>query len=267
MTAVFAPPASVPYNGNYAKIGIGTKAVPLEGQVFSIPGSINWATDGGANNSILFNAELQAANPLSQIGSLIIDNRLCLHNVTIYFPDTQFKFDVPGSQSVTVPVVTNGLQFYIICPTADVNDMTFFQVLNVVSRPQNFPAPTIAATPGAASDPIPASGTQVLVLFGNTANVILTAFQIWGGTLQGATRSAATLTLSDNTTTQKYWSVEFTIPTAADSPAYIPFIQFCDISGIELPLSDGLSLTATILAGSGGGTFGINFFYLFGGES
>lgn len=121
---------AVPYGGNYQSFQSRLVQAPQEGNL-TIPVSIGWTSDTAAPNySMAFQLQGQRNLQITQICALYVDNLSNDADVVFYFPDTQFRLDIPAYTVGVFPVITNGLQFVAQCANAIAGAATFIQILN-----------------------------------------------------------------------------------------------------------------------------------------
>ena len=85
---------------------------PLEGSRV-----MSFTINGTQSTTGAYNVNLTQGTPqalFSQIACMMIDALNSASDITILFPDTGFQYTIPASDTRIFPVVTNGLQFYVI---------------------------------------------------------------------------------------------------------------------------------------------------------
>lgn len=103
---------------------------PREGRR-QIACDVTWRTMGGSSKCVAFNVQYMASLPFSQISTLKIDNSKCGADVQFVFSDTMETIDIPAyTPLIVVPVFSNSLSFYVVCPNALPEDETRFIILN-----------------------------------------------------------------------------------------------------------------------------------------
>lgn len=241
---------AVAYGGNYQTIPITTRNTPPGGEgPKSIPGVINWAGSPGTNPgsaiAVLFNASLQTVAPISQIAAIYVDNTNCqADNITFYFPDTQFQFDVPAFTSGWFPVATNGLQFYIIASNPIPGDQTVFNVFNIPIRPFAI-TESVGYKVGYANNGISLTSSSVTTIF--AGSTVIRDLQITCGFLFGTADMLLQIALED-INSNLLWATTFgTTPASTD----VPFLEVLHWSNINLRVN-GLKLLATVSAVTNG---------------
>lgn len=135
---------------------------------------IDWGTMGGPNNTVTLNPQANTANPnsISQIAALAIDNSACGAPVQFLFPDTSFTLTVPAYlPAAVIPVFTNATQFYVSSPLAEPEDVTRFQILNVMPPPAVIPQATEQEAENFNNVTIDGASSQVLLAPGISGTI------------------------------------------------------------------------------------------------
>ena len=128
-------PPAVNYAGPIASLPVVWDREPNEGSRI-VPCEIDWGAMGGASNCVSVNLYGMAAQTLSQICALSVDNSSSAADVTFVFPDTSQTYTVrAGTPIATFPVFTNQTQFFVSAPNAQAADVVRFGVLNSVPPP------------------------------------------------------------------------------------------------------------------------------------
>lgn len=207
-----------------------------------VPVDISWAAMGGPNNCISINLYGQAAQTLSQVVALSVDNSECGADVQFIFPDTSQTYTVPAySPILTLPVFTNATQMFVLAPNATEADETRFAILNTMPPPIASPL-SVEQQANSFNEVAVATGSTQIVPAGNDGVVqaIDVSFQFvstacnvaWqikdgmGKILAGGQAGASPI---------------------ANNNAYI---KSFNLSGLNIRYADGITFTQTV-AGSG----------------
>lgn len=239
MPATIAITNVTPYTGNYQSFNAPVMRQPQEGNR-TIPISIKWDVDAIAPDfAVGVDVRSQRNLTFSQITSLFVDNLSNDADAAFYFPDTQFRLDVPAYSIGVYPVVTNGLQFVAYSPSATDGDSTFVQIMN-------FYPPPITAVATTFQSPAVVGGTALPV---NTTNPSSTAIYTGAGTLRAlevsvdeTSASAAValgLKITDGSGGTTLWTRGIIIPTTELD------VIVTNLSGLQVPFSTGLELVLT----------------------
>jgi hypothetical protein len=125
-------PPAVNYSGQMIALPSLSQDEPREARL-QIAAEVTWATMGGATRTVAFDA---GNSGLRQISSLKIDNSKSGADVTFVFPDTSETITIPAQTPLAVvPVFSNALSFYALCPNASPTDQTRFLILNYLAPP------------------------------------------------------------------------------------------------------------------------------------
>jgi hypothetical protein len=198
-------PLTVPVAQNYQSPLLFVSSVwqneaPREGPG-SIACEIDWGTMGGANNCVSINPQASTSNPqsISQICALKIDNSSCGGDVQFLFPDTGDTISIPaGSPDTITPVFTRGTFFYVLCPSAEVEDVTRFQILNVLPPPLSVSAADFEQDTVSFND-IPNDGSSTTQLIPMTVNGSIQALQVLFAVAGASAGGSAIYNIEDNT--------------------------------------------------------------------
>lgn len=137
--AGFTVPSSVNYSSPLNAVPLDWTEDPPEGAK-GIQCSIAWGTDGGPNNAVYLNCQNNATLNFSKVRSLIVDNSMSGADVEFVFPDTETTVSIPAyTPYAIIPVFTNQVQFYVISPNAQSEDVTNFTILNTAAPPVAVP--------------------------------------------------------------------------------------------------------------------------------
>ena len=145
---------------------------------------IDWGPGnmGGPNNCVSVNFYGQAAQTISQICALTVDNSDCGSDVQFIFPDTAQTYTIPAySPSTTILVYTNQTQFFVSASAAQPQDITRFGVLN-------FAPPPVA---------VPISEEQDYAVFNNISATVVGSTQLIPAGVSG-TLEVLSVTLQAN---------------------------------------------------------------------
>jgi hypothetical protein len=143
---------------------------PSEGRMI-VPVEIDWGSMGGPNNCVSFNLYGLAAQTISQICMISIDNSACGADVQFIFPDTQQTYTVPAySPADTFPVFTNQTNFFVSSPGALSSDTTRFGLLNFAVAPSEIPITQLQANVTTTSIAA-AVGSTTLIATGNNGTI------------------------------------------------------------------------------------------------
>lgn len=245
-------PPAVNYQTPLVSLPVAWDRPPVEGSRI-VPVEIDWGTMGGANNCVSINLFGGAAQTISQIVSVSIDNSACSVPVTFIFPDTAQTYEVKALTPVaTFPVFTNQTQFFVSAPGALAADVTRFGLLNSLPPPVSLaespfvPAPQVAAINSinigaAGSNPIVAAGIS------GTLTGLFVALTLAPAAL------LATITVQDGT--GKLIATATIQGGGGAGPTYV--ILF-NMQGIDVPFTNGLNLQHGASAGS---LANVNVFY------
>lgn len=251
MPATIAVINALPYTGNYQSFGSQLMNTPKEGNR-TIPLSFLWTNDGQAPDyAVSLNLQGVRTLQITQICALYVDNLSNIADVVFYFPDTQFRLDVPAGSLGVFPVITNGLQFYAYCPSATDDDSTFIQVLN-------FNPPPVSATQSSVATPALATGlslpeaTETVDQQAYTGPGVLTGFTIELGQVSASAAVNMNVSITDNNAVGG--TVLYTTAIGVASGASGENIQVTSISGLNIPFTKGLNFA--ISAGGPGITGG-----------
>ena len=245
MPATINIQGAIPYAGNYQSFQSRLLLPPPEGNL-TIPVSVEWVNDTVSPNfSMQFQLQGQRNLQISQISALYVDNLSNAADVAFYFPDTQFRLDIPSYSEGVFPVVTNGLQFTAQCLSAADGDSTFIQILN-------FNPPPVALVKVVFQSP----GTEVNIALPSTVtpthmNIISGAGVLRGFSISvaGAASSIAdtvSITLTDDTgggTGARLFGALFSTSTTAGN------LQFASPPGFVVEFSNGVTLNLNDIGG------------------
>lgn len=106
-----------------------------------IPAEIIWATMAGSGQCMSFNIRGNAAQTISQIRALSVDNSQCGSDVVFIFTDVNDTITIPAySPKIIVPVFSNGTTFFVQA-TGEVltADVTRFALHNTLPPPLAIP--------------------------------------------------------------------------------------------------------------------------------
>lgn len=237
MSATILIQGAIPYAGNYQSFRAPFMSAPPEGN-YTVPVSVTWATDTVSPYfTIAFNLSDQRNLQISQISALYVDNLSNAGDVIFYFPDTQFRLDVPAYTVGVFPVVTNGLRFSASCASAAGTDMTFVQILNFNPPPVAIEKNVFQSQQGGGGIvALPSNNTPTNTTI-ITGPGVLHGFQIQ---LAGALSTATTnliIELTDGAAGRLLYATNITVPltTAAD-------VQVVTLSGINVQFVNGITL-------------------------
>ncbi len=223
----------------------GPKCVPCE---------IDWASMGGVNKCVSMQLYGGAAQTLSQILAISYDNSASGADVMFVFPDTSQVYTVPAYEPAGVmPVFTNALSFYVICPTAQSEDITRFSIHNSlpppsslsVSKEQSF------ATSGTIGT---ANGTTLIIPA--TVSGTIEALNI-GAQFNGGANGSAVAQLVDGGS-----NVVWTGQCSSNNSINVN-LQLANLNDLSVRFNGGLSFVVTN-GGSpltGSGNFAVNVYF------
>jgi hypothetical protein len=216
---------------------------PTEG-AGSIAVEIDWDTMGGANHVVAINpnASTAAQNQISQIASLFVNNSSSESDVTFVFTDTGLEITVPAGSGGVFPVVTNATQFFVQSDDPQVGDITRFLILNTLLPPVDFAQPSLEQGAAAFKDIAPAAGDTQLVA--STVNGEITGISVYYQLSEGG-GNKMTWQLVDGTGAVLFGG-QF-----SDSGGGPVNQQGPDLSGLEIPFSEGLKFVQVLAAGGG----------------
>lgn len=228
---------------------------PVEGRK-SVPCEIDWATMGGAGKTVAFNLQNNATLNISQILALKIDNSACGGDIQFIFPDTSETVSVPAYEpDVIVPVFTNGLQFYVVCPNEITIDITRFQILNYCPPPISI-SPTTGQSVASANS-IQFNSTITTQVIPVTVSGTIEAIMLMANTSTGGTGISGTILVQDGTGKN--------VASAAYNSAagVVQNIQLVNLTGMSVRFSQGLSIiiTLTTAPGVNSGPLSYNILY------
>jgi hypothetical protein len=128
-----------------------------------VPVEIDWATMGGTNNCCYISLGGLAAQTISQIVAISIDNSQCGSDVQFIFPDTSQSYLIPAyAPATTFEVFTSQTQFYVLALNEKSQDVTRFGVLNFLPPPIAVPSSREQEVSIQASATLVAGTTQVI---------------------------------------------------------------------------------------------------------
>jgi hypothetical protein len=245
-------PPFVAYQAPLIPIAGRWNKVPPEGDKM-IPIEIDWAITAPAGQAVQFSLN---AGPVefTQIVALSVDNGRNGADVSFIFPDTGRQLTVPAYSQGVYPVFTNASTFYVISESANVGDISEFEILNSMPPPVSvLPSQeqSHSASPGV---DLATNGITPIVAAGTTGT--LQGFQI-SLTLRNldAADHAATLFLLDGNGTV-LWATILIVPH--DTAQTTSVAQ----SGLRLRFANGLSFSvqgSTIPVGNSYAT--VNAYY------
>jgi hypothetical protein len=249
-------PIVIPPATNYASplISLPTlwNSPPTEGDRI-VPCEIDWGIMGGPNQCVNVNLYGGAAQTVSQICAITIDNSNCSVSVIFIFPDTAQTYEVKALTPVaTFPVFTNQTQFYVYAPGALSTDITRFGILNslpypvaLAESPQIIPPPLLQSVTAfginLAADPVTA---QVVAL---GINGTLTGLSVSFAFVTPLPATPILWTLADGTHTLYGGAINSDLVVTE--------------SGLEIPFVNGIKFTASAPAAASGSTAIVNVFY------
>jgi hypothetical protein len=170
-------PPAVNYQTPLVSLPVVWSQSPVEGDRI-VPVEITWATMGGAFNCVSINIYGGAAQTISQIVALSVDNSDCASDITFLFPDTQQSYGVKAQTPVaTFPVFSNQTQFFVSAPAAGPSDVTRFGVLNSMPPPVALPE-TVPPTQTASAANLRADITTAQQIIAAGVNGTLTGYTI-----------------------------------------------------------------------------------------
>jgi hypothetical protein len=229
---------------------------PREG-AGSIACEIDWGTMGGTNNCVSINPQTNTANPqsISQICALKIDNSSCGADVQFVFPDTGDTVSIPaGSPDTITPVFTRGTFFYVIAPSAEVEDITRFQILNVVPPPLSVSAADFEQDTVSFND-IVNDGVTTTQLIPNTVNGSIQALSIFA-TVADASAGGSYIYNIEDSTGRAIAGFQISVPTGGNFNGLV-----LNLNDVRLRFVGGVKIVAS---GGGAGPLGhlsINMYY------
>jgi hypothetical protein len=243
-------PPSVNYPSPLNSIVCRWDNEPSEGNRF-IPCEVDWATMGGADNAVSMQLYGNAAQTLSQILALSVDNSGCGADVQFVFPDTSQVYTIPAYEPACVlPVFTNALSFYVICPNAATEDVTRFSVHNSlpppsslsVSKEQNI------ATSGTIASNV-ATSTQVIPL---GVNGTIEALSITAQ-LNGSSNAATEVQLIDGNNIP-VWTGQVSSNNSVNVN-----LTLANLSDLSVRFNGGLTFKVSTAIAAG--AFAVNVYY------
>jgi hypothetical protein len=124
---------------------------------------IDWGAMGGPYNCVDFNLYGGAAQTISQIISLSVDNSYSGADVSFIFPDTGQTYLVPAyTPQCVFPVFTNTTNFYASSPNALASDVTRFAIHNDLPPPVSVPITQLQQSVSALSIGVAVGSTQLI---------------------------------------------------------------------------------------------------------
>lgn len=220
---------------------------PIEGNKH-IGGTINWGSMGGSGKTVTINVGGNAAQPVSQIAAITVDNSLSGSDVTFIFPDTGQTVPVPAYQAGTFPVFTTGTQFYISAPQALSVDRTSFVVHNAVPPHTNVPKTEFQNVAVAQSINLAAGTTQIVPA---TVTGTLSSLNIQ---INNSGAGSATLAIEDGT------SAVLSSVTGANGTPNPYSQQLLNLTNLSVRFQGGLK-GVVIISGTPAGSFVVNAMY------
>ena len=249
---------NIPPARNYVQTLVALPCIlekdPSEGKMI-VPVEIDWGAMGGPNNCVSFNLFGLAAQTISQIAAITIDNSACGADVQFIFPDTGQTYTVPAySPADTFPVFTNQTNFFVSSPNALSSDTTRFGILNFCPYPSEIPITQLQNVAAVTGTALSSSTSSVTVVAAGTTGTI-EGLNIFIATPGASIQYNIALALKDGT-----GKVLFNANTAAAAAATVN-APLAAITGMNLRFSNGIYLTQTGTSGSTGGTISVNLLY------
>lgn len=234
-------PPFVPYQAPLIPIRGLWNHPPPEGDRF-IPVEVDWGVTTGLGMAIQISITAFSPVEFSQVCALNVDNGRNGADVDFLFPDTGRQLTVPAYCQGLFPVISNAMTFYVVSSSANVGDVTVFEICNSVPPP-------VAILP---SQEQSHAGVSGIGLAANSVNPLIPAGIV--GTLQGfaitlfipaGATGAATISLQDGTGAG-IWA------TFANGAATEQTVQI-NQSGLRLRFVNGLNFvvaSSTLSAGN-----------------
>jgi hypothetical protein len=150
---------------------------PTEGDRI-VPCEIDWGIMGGPNNCVNINLFGGAAQTISQICAISVDNSACSADVQFIFSDTNQTYTVKaGTPVATFPVFSNSTQLFVYAPAAQALDVTRFGLLNSMPFPVALPEinPPVETTSATGINLVPVVSSQIIPV---AISGVLTGFSI-----------------------------------------------------------------------------------------
>lgn len=232
----FTVPNAVNYSSPLNAVPLDWTSPPVEGAK-GIQCTINWGTQGGANDAVYVNCQNNATLNFSKIRAIIVDNSKSGADIEFIFPDTETTVTVPSyTPYAIIPVFTNQTQFYVVAEGAASEDISSFTILNTAPPP--LAVPTTQEQNFFSSSPINANASGSLALLPSTANGTIEALSIGGALSSGTVNSAAlNVSLHDG-------SGNIFMQAILDVPASSISSQLLfQLSDLRLRFQDGLTLS------------------------
>jgi hypothetical protein len=197
---------------------------------------------GGPNNCLSINLYGGAAQTLSQVVAISIDNSNCAVDVTFIFPDTTQTYVVPAFEPMlTFPVFTNATNLFVYAPNATDGDFSRFALLNTLPPPLASPLSIEQQSDVFSDIPVATGNTQIIAAGTNgVAQAIDVSFQFV------ATACNVMWTLTDGNGKVLAGGQAAASPISNDNVN----IKSFNMSGLNLRYSNGLKFEQTV-SGSG----------------
>ncbi len=230
---------------------------PVEGSRI-VPIEIDWGSYLAAplnSSCVAINLYGGAAQTISQIVALSVDNSQCSVPVTFVFPDTAQTYQVKDLTPVaTFPVFSNQTQFFVNAPGALISDVTRFGVLNSMPFPVSLnesPRPGLPEVAVFNAINVVAGTTAIIPAgISGTITGIVVAFQF------AATAVNVGWVLEDGTSKVVAGGQAAAASAAGDNVFITSFSQ----SGLEIPFTHGLNFVMSV-TGAGPGLATVNVYY------
>lgn len=248
---IVTPPA-VNYPSPLVSVPARYNNEPTEGERF-VPAEIDWATMGGTQDVVAFNLSISAAQTISQIVALSIDNSQCSTDIQFVFPDTGQTYTIPAySPAEVVPVFTNALSFFVQALSAISTDITRFAIHNALPPPSSVDVTTEqqTATVGTVST---ATGNTQIIPAGTNGRVEAIYVQ---GQFTGGANGSAVVELMDGQGNL------IAVSQCSSNNTINQNVPVFALSNLSVRFQNGLSfkVVGSTLAG-GSSAFAVNVYY------
>jgi hypothetical protein len=208
---------------------------------------------GGAANCVSLNLYGGAAQTISQICALSVDNSASAADVVFIFPDTAQTYVVKAQTPVaTFAVFTNQTQFFVSAPNAQAADVTRFGVLNSLPYPVALSEAVPAQeTASATAINLAATGSTQIVPAGiyGTIQTISVSYDLGAGSPQ------VPFTLTDGT------GKLLAQASGGSAGSGATWIVVLNLSGLAIRFQNGVKFNVSAAVGTAGSTASVNLYY------